>query len=131
VIMKVDLVGPKSRGLAVGLNEFAGYLSVGVTAFLTGYLAAEYGLRPVPIYLGVAYALLGAVLSIFLVRDTREHVRLEIGSSPHRPTSPISFWEVFTPPRSASGKCSLSPPSVIAIYSPHRRQASSTISMTA
>jgi len=96
VIMKVDLVGPKSRGLAVGLNEFAGYLSVGVTAFLTGYLAAEYGLRPVPIYLGVAYALLGAVLSIFLVRDTREHVRLEIGSSPHRPTSPISFWEVFT-----------------------------------
>src|SRR3990172_8509175 len=96
VIMKIDLVGPKSRGLAVGLNEFAGYLAVGVTAFLTGYLASQYGLRPVPIYLGVAYALLGAVLSIFLVRDTREHVRLEIGSSPHRPTSPISFWEVFT-----------------------------------
>ncbi|MEK1853260.1 MAG: MFS transporter, partial [Phyllobacterium sp.] len=51
VIMKVDLVGPKSRGLAVGLNEFAGYLAVGVTAFLTGYLAARYGLRPIPIYL--------------------------------------------------------------------------------
>ncbi len=95
VIMKVDLVGPKSRGLAVGLNEFAGYLTVGVTAFLTGYLAAEYGLRPTPIYLGVGYALLGAVLSIFLVRDTREHVRLEIGSNP-RQTSSIGFWEVFT-----------------------------------
>ena len=95
VIMKVDLVGPKSRGLAVGLNEFAGYLALGVTAFLTGYLAAEYGLRPTPIYLGVGYAFFGAVLSIFLVRDTREHVRLEIGNHPY-PTSSIGFWEVFT-----------------------------------
>src|SRR5487761_1495152 len=76
VLMKIDLVGPKSRGLAVGLNEFAGYLSVGVTAFLTGYLASRYGLRPVPIYLGIGYAVLGALLSITLVRDTREHVRL-------------------------------------------------------
>ena len=59
VIMKIDLVGPKGRGLAVGLNEFAGYLAVGVTAFLTGYLAGRYGLRPVPIYLGVGYAVLG------------------------------------------------------------------------
>src|ERR1043165_8394212 len=73
VIMKIDLVGPKSRGLAVGLNEFAGYLSVGVTAFLTGYLASKYGLRPAPIYLGVAYAILGIALSITLVRDTRDH----------------------------------------------------------
>lgn len=95
VIMKVDLVGPKSRGLAVGLNEFAGYFALGVTAFLTGYLAAEYGLRPTPIYLGVGYALLGAALSIVLVRDTREHVRLEIGNHP-RQTSSIGFWEVFT-----------------------------------
>ena len=59
VIMKVDLVGPKSRGLAVGLNEFAGYLSVGVTAFLTGYIAQRYGLRPAPFYLGIGYAVLG------------------------------------------------------------------------
>src|SRR5579885_1941390 len=95
VLMKIDLVGPKSRGLAVGLNEFAGYLAVGLTAYLTGYLASQYGLRPTPIYLGVGYAFLGAILSIFLVRDTREHVRLEIGSSP-RPTSAIGFWEVFT-----------------------------------
>jgi hypothetical protein len=61
VIMRIDLVGPKSRGLAVG-----------VTAYLTGYLASEHGLRPVPIYLGVAYAILGAALSILLVRSTNE-----------------------------------------------------------
>jgi hypothetical protein len=54
VIMKIDLVGPKSRGLAVGVNEFAGYLAVGITAFLTGYIAQRYGLRPAPIYLGVS-----------------------------------------------------------------------------
>lgn len=94
VIMKVDLVGPKSRGLAVGLNEFAGYLAVGVTAFLTGYLASRYGLRPVPIYLGVGYAILGATLSILLVRDTREHVRLELANHP-KAASPLSFREIF------------------------------------
>jgi MFS family permease len=94
VIMKVDLVGPKSRGLAVGLNEFAGYLAVGVTAFLTGYLASRYGLRPVPIYLGIGYAILGAALSIMLVRDTRDHVRLEVAAS-SQPSTPMSFREIF------------------------------------
>src|SRR6266849_3077953 len=78
VIMKVDLVGPKSRGLAVGLNEFAGYLAVGVTAFLTGYLASRYGLRPAPFYLGIAFAALGLGFSALLVRDTGRHVGLEI-----------------------------------------------------
>jgi MFS family permease len=94
VIMKIDLVGPKSRGLAVGLNEFAGYLAVGVTAFLTGYLASKYGLRPVPIYLGVAYAVLGTALSILLVQDTREHVRLETAAHTQQ-SAPISFREIF------------------------------------
>jgi MFS family permease len=94
VLMKVDLVGPKSRGLAVGLNEFAGYLAVGVTAFLTGYLASRYGLRPVPIYLGVGYAVLGAILSIMLVRDTREHVRLEAAAAAQQ-SIPVSFREIF------------------------------------
>jgi MFS family permease len=94
VIMKIDLVGPKSRGLAVGLNEFAGYLAVGVTAFLTGYLASEYGLRPAPIYLGVAYAILGTALSILLVHDTREHVRLETAAHTQQ-SSPITFREIF------------------------------------
>jgi MFS family permease len=94
VIMKIDLVGPKSRGLAVGLNEFAGYLAVGVTAFLTGYLASKYGLRPAPIYLGVAYAILGTALSILLVQDTREHVRLETAAHTQQ-SVPISFREIF------------------------------------
>jgi len=94
VIMKVDLVGPKSRGLAVGLNEFAGYLAVGVTAFLTGYLASRYGLRPVPIYLGIGYAVLGTLLSIVLVRDTRDHVRLEAAASLQQ-SAPMSFREIF------------------------------------
>ncbi len=94
VLMKVDLVGPKSRGLAVGLNEFAGYLAVGITAFLTGYLASRYGLRPVPIYLGVGYAVLGALLSITLVRDTRGHVRLEAAAHSQQSTS-MSFREIF------------------------------------
>jgi MFS family permease len=95
VIMKVDLVGPKSRGLAVGLNEFAGYLAVGVTAFLTGYIAAEYGLRPAPFYLGIGYAVLGLVLSILLVRDTREHVRLEAREN-RQPSDAVSFWKIFS-----------------------------------
>ncbi|MGY8663662.1 MFS transporter [Bradyrhizobium sp. UFLA05-109] len=94
VIMKIDLVGPKSRGLAVGLNEFAGYLAVGVTAFLTGYIASKYGLRPAPIYLGVAYAVFGAALSILLVHDTREHVRLETAAHA-RQASPLTFQEIF------------------------------------
>src|SRR5438105_3665696 len=94
VIMKIDLVGPKSRGLAIGLNEFAGYLAVGITAFLTGYLASRYGLRPVPIYLGVGYAVLGTVLSIMLVRDTREHVRLEAAAHSQQSNS-MGFREIF------------------------------------
>ena len=94
VIMKVDLVGPKSRGLAVGLNEFAGYVSVGVTAFLTGYIAQRYGLRPAPFFLGMAYAVLGLVLSLLLVRDTRGHVGLEI--SRHATAGEtLSFWQIF------------------------------------
>jgi MFS family permease len=95
VIMKVDLVGPKSRGLAVGLNEFAGYFAVGITAFLTGYLAAHYGLRPIPIYLGIFYAIAGTLLSVFLVRDTRDHVRLEASAHP-KPAVSVGFWDIFT-----------------------------------
>ncbi|HEU4495388.1 MAG TPA: MFS transporter [Rubrobacteraceae bacterium] len=94
VIMKIDLVGPRSRGLAVGLNEFAGYLMVGVTAWVTGYLASVYGLRPEPFYVGVAYALLGLLISVFLVRDTREHVRLEMEQHPPEP-NPFTFRDVF------------------------------------
>ncbi len=94
VLMKVDLVGPKGRGLAVGLNEFAGYLAVGLTAFFTGYLASGYGLRPVPIYLGVFYAIAGTILSILVIRDTRHHVELETRGAASE-TALLSFREVF------------------------------------
>ena len=77
VIMKIDLVGPARRGLAMGLNEAAGYLAVAATALATGYLAARYGLRPEPFYLGVAYAALGLGLSTLAVRETRAHAHLE------------------------------------------------------
>jgi MFS family permease len=94
VIMKVDLVGPKSRGLAVGLNEFAGYLAVGVTAFLSGYIAQRHGLRPAPFYLGILYVALGLALSVFLVRDTRAHVAAE-SSAQRQPADEMRFWDVF------------------------------------
>lgn len=94
VIMKIDLVGPGQRGLAMGLNEFAGYLAVGVTAFLTGYLAGQYGLRPEPFYLGIGYALLGFLVITFLIQDTQYHVRLETEQHTPEP-NPLSFREVF------------------------------------
>ncbi|HEX2182508.1 MAG TPA: MFS transporter [Rubrobacteraceae bacterium] len=94
VLMKIDLVGPRQRGLATGLNEFAGYLAVGLTALATGYLASVYGLRPEPFYLGVGYVVLGLLISVFLVRDTGEYVRLEMRSHPPEP-SPLTFREVF------------------------------------
>jgi len=77
VIMKIDLVGPKRRGLAMGLNEFAGYVAVAASAFATGWIAARYGLRPQPFYLGIAYVALGLLLSALLVRETQHHVRHE------------------------------------------------------
>lgn len=73
VIMKIDLVGPTKRGLAMGLNEAAGYGAVALTALATGFIAAEYGLRPAPFYLGVAFAALGLGLSTIFVRETRGH----------------------------------------------------------
>ena len=85
VIMKIDLVGPARRGLAMGLNEAAGYGAVAATALATGYLAARYGLRPEPFYLGIAYAALGLGLSTFAVRETRDHARLEVGAHVARP----------------------------------------------
>ncbi|HEU0210345.1 MAG TPA: MFS transporter [Candidatus Udaeobacter sp.] len=94
VLMKIDLVGSKKRGLAVGLNEFAGYFAVGVTAFLTGYLASRYGLRPVPIYLGIGYAIAGTMLSVLIIRDTCRHVHLEIAQTTPE-LSPLTFGDVF------------------------------------
>jgi MFS family permease len=77
VIMKIDLAGPERRGLAMGLNEFAGYGAVGLTALATGYIASVYGLRPQPFYLGAAFVAAGLFLSAVLVRETHGHARRE------------------------------------------------------
>ncbi len=77
VIMKIDLVGPARRGFAMGLNEAAGYGAVAITALATGYIAEHAGLRPEPFFLGLAYAGLGLGLSVFFVRETRDHARHE------------------------------------------------------
>jgi MFS family permease len=77
VIMKIDLAGAKDRGLAMGLNEFAGYLAVAGSALATGFIASRYGLRPEPFYLGVAFVAAGLFLSAVLVRETRHHVAAE------------------------------------------------------
>ena len=81
VIMKIDLVGPERRGLALGLNEAAGYGAVALTALLSGEIAARYGLRPEPFYLGVAFVALGVGLSAVFVRETLDHARLEAAST--------------------------------------------------
>lgn len=104
VTMKIDLVGPMRRGLAMGLNEAAGYGAVGLTALATGYIAAIYGLRPQPFYLGVAYAFLGLALSLFLVRETRGYALHEArqGAIAHGKaftqqwhTEKLSFGHIF------------------------------------
>lgn len=98
VIMKIDLVGPKRRGLAMGFNEAAGYLAVAVTALLTGYIAERAGLRPEPFFLGLGYAGLGLGLSLLFVRETREFARLESASwQPQDPgaSASLSTREVF------------------------------------
>ncbi|HKE86957.1 MAG TPA: MFS transporter [Vicinamibacterales bacterium] len=77
VIMKIDLVGPRQRGLAMGLNEAAGYLALAASALATGWIAARYGIRPQPFYLGVAFVVIGLALSVLLVRETRHHASYE------------------------------------------------------
>jgi MFS family permease len=85
VIMKIDLVGPERRGLALGLNESSGYLAVAGTALLTGYVAANAGLRPEPFLIGLSYAALGLGLSTLAVRETRHHAAHEASLQPETP----------------------------------------------
>jgi MFS family permease len=96
VIMKIDLVGPTRRGLAMGLNEAAGYGAVALTALATGFLAAAYGLRPAPFLLGAAYIALGLGLSTAAVRETRGHARHEAASHPaaHNMTAHLATGQV-------------------------------------
>ena len=77
VNMKIDLVGEKDRGFAMGLNEFSGYLAVGVTAYLSGFLANKYGVTPYPFYLGLLVALIGLILTVFFVKETESFVKIE------------------------------------------------------
>ena len=92
VVMKIDLVGEKQRGFAMGLNEFAGYIAVAIIAFLTGWIASEYGIRPYPFYLGIGLVFLGLLGSIFLIRDTRHHVAKETISNTI-PRLKNIFWD--------------------------------------
>ena len=106
VIMKIDLVGPAQRGLAMGLNEFAGYLAMAGSALATGWVAAEYGLRPQPFYLGVGFVVIGLALSAF-IRDTSNHVSHEsrsgeaLSGSP-APTPGEVFWRTTVGDRNLS-----------------------------
>ena len=77
VVMKIDLVGEKDRGLAMGINEFAGYFAVGIVAFLTGIISQKYGVTPYPFYLGIGISIVGLLLSILFVKDTRVFVNKE------------------------------------------------------
>jgi len=81
VVMKIDLAGPRQRGLAMGLNEFSGYLAVAISAAVTGWLAARYGLRPEPLFLGLVIAALGLGLSVIFVKETSAHMVLENGKT--------------------------------------------------
>ena len=95
VIMKIDLAGPKNRGLAMGLNEFTGYFAVGAAALATGWVASHYGLRPEPFYLGIGFAALGLLLSAFAVRETHHFVAHEAGLVRAPPVAGPSQREIF------------------------------------
>ena len=94
VIMKIDLVGPAQRGLAMGLNEFAGYFAVAASALATGWLAQTYGLRPEPFYLGIVYVLAGTTISAFAVRETHHHVAQE-SRNPTSSPNELTAGELF------------------------------------
>lgn len=95
VIMKIDLAGPERRGMAMGINEAAGYLAVSAAALATGYIAAVAGLRPEPFYLGVVFAALGLGLSVFAVRETHSHVKHEAANHVGADTGQMSTKDVF------------------------------------
>lgn len=92
VVMKIDLVGEKQRGFAMGLNEFSGYLSVAIIAFLTGWIAGKYGIRPYPFYLGFVLVFFGLIGSIFWIKDTKHHVAKETTTSTTVKLKNI-FWD--------------------------------------
>ncbi|MCC6174411.1 MAG: MFS transporter [Chloroflexi bacterium] len=111
VIMKIDLVGPLRRGLAMGMNEAAGYGAVSLAALASGYLAATYALRPQPFYLGVVFALAGLLLSVVFVRESHGHAQLEARQATptaaahaahHQPSFREVFWQTTWKDRALS-----------------------------
>jgi len=92
VVMKIDLVGEKNRGLAMGLNEFAGYFAVGVVAFFTGYIANTYAITPYPFYLGIFISILGFIISALWIRDTRDFVQKENATDKSEVLDHV-FWD--------------------------------------
>jgi MFS family permease len=92
VVMKIDLVGEKQRGFAMGLNESAGYIALALIAFFTGWVASEYGLRPYPFYIGIALSLLGFFASWLLIKDTKHHIATETTTS-KVPRLTNIFWQ--------------------------------------
>ena len=114
VVMKIDLVGPARRGLAMGLNEAAGYVAVAATALATGYIAARNGLRPEPFFLGIAYAALGLGLSTLVVRETRDHARLEAGTHTGRADGRHAHLHADLPSRQILAQASYREPALSA-----------------
>ncbi|MBA3432313.1 MAG: MFS transporter, partial [Actinobacteria bacterium] len=102
VMMKIDLAGPRRRGLAMGLNEFSGYLAVGLSAAASGALAARYGLRPEPLFLGLAIAALGLGVSGLLVKETSVHAELENDGAPPKSFRDVARLTSFGDPRLAA-----------------------------
>jgi len=102
VIMKIDLVGEKNRGLAMGINEFAGYLAVALVAMLTGYLANTYGVRPYPFIIGIFLSVFGLIASIFLVKDTSKFVEQEKTVSRNKPLKFVFLDTSFRHPNLSS-----------------------------
>lgn len=95
VVMKIDLVGEKNRGLAMGLNEFAGYFAVGLVAFFTGYIANIYGITPFVFYIGIFISITGFLLSVFWVNDTAIFVQNEMTSNHVKPLEHIFVETTF------------------------------------
>lgn len=96
VVMKIDLVGEKNRGFAMGLNEFTGYLAVGLIAFLSAYVADKYGVNPYPFYIGIALAILGLLFSFFLIKDTRKFVQHTEATETKKALSNVFVATTFT-----------------------------------
>lgn len=92
VVMKIDLAGERQRGMAMGWNEFAGYVAVAISAYATSFIAERYGVRPYPFYLGIGFSVLGTLLSWLFVRDTIHHATLEARNAKQLPLKKI-FWQ--------------------------------------